>query len=66
MDDALDALRARVERAELEVRLLAAMIRIRTAERLLAEARIRNEQSLGIYREHEAALPETADAPAPT
>ncbi|MBX7249124.1 MAG: hypothetical protein K1X35_08810 [Caulobacteraceae bacterium] len=50
MDDALDPLRARVERAELDLRLLEAMIRIRMAERALARARLRNEVTLGIQR----------------
>lgn len=54
----LDALRSRVEAAELELRLLNALIRIRTAERALADLRIRTEQSIGIYRERETATHE--------
>lgn len=50
----LEALRLRVEKAELELRLLDALIRIRTAEQALAALRIRNEESIGIFRDREA------------
>jgi hypothetical protein len=65
MSEPLDMLRARVDRAELEARLLSAMVRIRTAERALARFRVKNERAIGIYREHEyaAASEVAADAP---
>ena len=51
----LEALTLRVEKAELELRLLHALIRIKVAERALGALRIRNEESIGIYRDREAA-----------
>jgi hypothetical protein len=51
----LEALRLRVERTELELRLLQAFIRIRRADQELLRARIRNEESMGIYRDQEPA-----------
>ena len=49
----LEALSLRVEKAELELRLLDALIRIRTGEAELAALRIRTEESVGIYRDRE-------------
>ncbi len=57
----LEALRLRVEKAELELRLLDALIRIRTGEQALAVLRIRNEESIGIFRDREV---EAVGAPA--
>lgn len=51
----IEALSLRVARVELELRLLQALIRIRTAEQVLAAMRIRNEEAIGIYRDREAA-----------
>lgn len=50
-----------MEKAELELRLLNAMIRIQTAQRDLAALRIRTEESIGIYRGREGVL--NADPP---
>ena len=50
MSAELEALRLRVDRVELEVRLLDALIRIRRADAELRRARIRNEESIGIHR----------------
>lgn len=52
----LEALSLRVEKAELELRLLNALIRIRIGEGELAALRIRTEESVGIYRDREGAL----------
>lgn len=55
MSPDLEALRLRVERAELEARLLDALIRIRLAGDELSAARIRTELAIGIHREREHA-----------
>jgi hypothetical protein len=52
----LEALSLRVEEAELDLRLLNALIRIKLAERELAALRIRTEESVGIYRDREGGL----------
>lgn len=49
----LEALSLRVEKAELDLRLLDALIRIQIAQRELAALRIRTEESIGIYRDRE-------------
>lgn len=49
----IKALSLRVAKAELELRLLNALIRITIADQALAAQRTRTEESIGIYRDHE-------------